>query len=907
MRTTARIFVVLSVVWAASCSVVRSELLPFGVLDDEQTSIVYTPDTGEVAVDGPSSYPCPIDVNIDSSSGIFTGGSIEGEPDFLSVDHISIYRDSCVAHPGWPRSFGNVAQSGLSHDFVRNDLAVLGVLAGGGGLLGPVDLVYMHDLFAGDANREFSFDQQDIVRVMQAGKYLTGEPATWGEGDWDGAPGGYPGEPPPGDGIFDQKDVVAALQAGTYLSGDYTARTPNDAKGLAEGSMTSIPEPSTLLLVAIGATGMLTIGWRRCFHRKWMLVGRTCIACAVMLGGTCIACAVMLGGTQIGFAQDGPALQAGDADQDLDFDQLDLVKIQIGGKYLSGMPATWGEGDWDGAPGGSPGNPPPGNGLFDQRDIIASLSSSSACGHGGSYASLKGNGVVGDGQTSVGYNANTGELWVDASAGVNLASINIDSVASIFTGSPAMNLGGSFDNDSDDNIFKATFGGGGFGSISFGNVAQTGLTERFVRNDLTTIGTNCNGVGLGTVDLLYEVEPLLLPGDTDQDLDFDQLDLVLVLQAAKYLTGESATWGEGDWDGAPEFGGVPGNPPPGDGVFNQLDIIAALDGYYLIGPYATVTTQLERASSDRSVEYILLPEPSAAVLFAAGLVGLLSLCRRRSCPRKWVLTGQASIACAVMFCGTHVTFAEGEFDLLPGDANQDGDFDRYDIVQVLQAGKYLTDEPATWGDGDWNGWLEGEGTLGSPSPGDGVFDEFDLTIALWDNWYVEQQSRLTLQAGDADQDGDYDQYDIVQVLQAGKYLTGKAATWGEGDWNGAPGGSVGNPPAGDGIFNQLDLIAALSSGRCYGSYNLCGPYAAVSILDVRSWSESRSMPDGSLVGGDGSGDVDLTSIPVPSATSLLILGVLCATPTRYCRSFCDHGCGENHHERPKSKTRQTAV
>ena len=53
-------------------------------------------------------------------------------------------------------------------------------------------------------------------------------------------------------------------------------------------------------------------------------------------------------------------LQAGDADQDLDFDQLDLVAVQIAAKYLSGEAATWGEGDWNGAPGGSPGDPPAG-------------------------------------------------------------------------------------------------------------------------------------------------------------------------------------------------------------------------------------------------------------------------------------------------------------------------------------------------------------------------------------------------------------------------------------------------------------------------------------------------------------------------------------------------------------------
>ena len=58
----------------------------------------------------------------------------------------------------------------------------------------------------------------------------------------------------------------------------------------------------------------------------------------------------------------GPHLEAGDANMDLRFDQLDLVLVQIAGKYMTGQAATWGEGDWEGAPGGRVGNPPPGNG-----------------------------------------------------------------------------------------------------------------------------------------------------------------------------------------------------------------------------------------------------------------------------------------------------------------------------------------------------------------------------------------------------------------------------------------------------------------------------------------------------------------------------------------------------------------
>ena len=76
----------------------------------------------------------------------------------------------------------------------------------------------------------------------------------------------------------------------------------------------------------------------------------------------------------------------------------------------------------------------------------------------------------------------------------------------IFTGSPADNLEGTFDNDTDHNIFKATFGSS-FGSLSFGAVAQAGLSEEFVANDLTVVGSLAGGGGLGEVDLVYVPEP----------------------------------------------------------------------------------------------------------------------------------------------------------------------------------------------------------------------------------------------------------------------------------------------------------------------------------------------------------------------------------------------------------------
>ena len=70
-------------------------------------------------------------------------------------------------------------------------------------------------------------------------------------------------------------------------------------------------------------------------------------------------------------------------------------------------------------------------------------------------------------------------------------------------------LDGSFDNDSDTNIFKATFGTS-FGSLTFGPVAQVGLSQELVAGDLTVVGSLEGGGELGPVDLVYIPEPSAL-------------------------------------------------------------------------------------------------------------------------------------------------------------------------------------------------------------------------------------------------------------------------------------------------------------------------------------------------------------------------------------------------------------
>jgi hypothetical protein len=94
------------------------------------------------------------------------------------------------------------------------------------------------------------------------------------------------------------------------------------------------------------------------------------------------------------------------------------------------------------------------------------------------------------------------------------------------------------------------------------------------------------------------------------------------------------------------------------------------------------------------------------------------------------------------------------------------------------------------------------------------------TGSLPSNWIVAAptagafQEAVPFEPGDSNRDGQFDQRDIVEVLQAAHYLTGQPATFSEGDWNG------------DGVFDQRDIVTALQTGNY-----LRGPYA-LSALDA---------------------------------------------------------------------------
>ena len=93
-----------------------------------------------------------------------------------------------------------------------------------------------------------------------------------------------------------------------------------------------------------------------------------------------------------------------------------------------------------------------------------------------------------------------------------------------------------------------------------------------------------------------------------------------------------------------------------------------------------------------------------------------------------------------------------------------------------------------------------------------VFSDGEWSALNGANFTIEVGGTKAFAAGDANQDQQFDQFDVVQVLQSAKYRTGDTASWEEGDWNA------------DGVFDQLDVVAALQTGNY-----LSGPNAANSL------------------------------------------------------------------------------
>ncbi len=121
-------------------------------------------------------------------------------------------------------------------------------------------------------------------------------------------------------------------------------------------------------------------------------------------------------------------------------------------------------------------------------------------------AGLIGGGALGDEQTSVLYDARSGEVAVNAPLSRQLTAINIHSASGIFIGDLPHCFGQPCADLDEHSLFRADFGGG-FGDFSWGNIAQPGLGEPYVLSDLSALGMLEGGGGLVAVDLIYVPVP----------------------------------------------------------------------------------------------------------------------------------------------------------------------------------------------------------------------------------------------------------------------------------------------------------------------------------------------------------------------------------------------------------------
>jgi hypothetical protein len=131
------------------------------------------------------------------------------------------------------------------------DLLTAAISGGGGydvlfdvnddGALNFDDLEYVVkdilNTYFGDANCDGEFNSTDLIQIMVAGKYETGNPAVWSSGDFNA------------DGIFESGDLVLALADGGYE--------------LGPAAVAAVPEPASMVLSLIGLTLLAVRGRRR--------------------------------------------------------------------------------------------------------------------------------------------------------------------------------------------------------------------------------------------------------------------------------------------------------------------------------------------------------------------------------------------------------------------------------------------------------------------------------------------------------------------------------------------------------------------------------------------------------------------------------------------------------------------
>lgn len=132
------------------------------------------------------------------------------------------------------------------------------------------------------------------------------------------------------------------------------------------------------------------------------------------------------------------------------------------------------------------------------------------------------------------------------------------------------------------------------GQVGCSTAPFSGCSWSNLNGNLVSSGLNA--------DMEMRLTHATLPGDSNADGVFSQLDLVKALQGGKYLTQETATWSEGDWNL--------------DGLFNQHDIIATLPGY------STTTVAALSVPEPSTLRHIVVAALIAVTIYVVGSWGI---------------------------------------------------------------------------------------------------------------------------------------------------------------------------------------------------------------------------------------------------------------------------------------------
>lgn len=515
-------------------------------------------------------------------------------------------------------------------------------------------------------------------------------------------------------------------------------------------------------------------------------------------------------------------LQAGDANQDFYVDQADLIQAFKAGKYLTDQPASWSDGDWNGAPGGSEGQPPSGNGRFNLDDISAinlNLYRKEAYDPmaGEREESLETLQVGNVGQISLQYNRLLKRLTLDT-RGRRLSTLHVSSASGLFadrTASPADSLGSLFEVNTSHDVFLIN-GSQGFNELS------VQLKERYSFEEVLA-DLRVDGSWRDAPNTTVEYDPAT--GSLSIAASNTTLSVLELISSGGLFRPENID--------SQLLNGLFDVRTP-QKVFKLLPdgfaSAAAPLVYDRVLPAGLTLAQLQTdlriagallPSGSMATELVIKGEPASDTPLALGMAGVYCTCSAGS----GTITGR-------VFRDTNgnnqwdagelpLTGWEVQLNALPRAINVETVRSSMDINQngTVEPSELGAFQFAQLPPGDYEVAIlpdRGYEFVSLPT------NLIRVTLAAGQQTDLAFPASLIpgpLRPGDANQDLYIDEADLIQVFKTGKFQKNVPATWSEGDWNGGSGGRVGSPTTGNGRFDARDLDLFVRSLYRNGKYN----------------------------------------------------------------------------------------